>query len=211
MGEPDRWLALARAYGGLAVFCGVFLESVVLPIPSPPFIIAAAALLVPTQGGWQAAFVPMLWRIALPGALGSTLGTSVIFALFWWGGKPVIARYGRLLGVDWSGVSAMEKRLEGRADLMVFVTRVLPLFPLGLVSAAAGVLRLPAPGFVVWTFAGALLRCIILGYTGFLTRGTYETAAAGGSALKATALLGALFLSPVLFALWAANRGKRRR
>jgi uncharacterized membrane protein YdjX (TVP38/TMEM64 family) len=94
----------------------------------------------------------------------------------------------------------MEEKFSRRVDMVIFVSRALPLFPLGLISAAAGVLRLPLGAFVVWTFAGALVRCLMLGYMGFFTRSTYLAAGQRIDAAQA-----ALTVVGVLAAAWLVH------
>ncbi|HPD61762.1 MAG TPA: VTT domain-containing protein, partial [Thermodesulfobacteriota bacterium] len=50
----------------------------------------------------------------------------------------------------------------------------LPIVPLSLISAAAGAIRIPLMDFTIWTFLGAIPRCLILSYLGYLTRDSYE-------------------------------------
>ena len=85
----------------------------------------------------------------------------------------MIDRFAKFLGFTWDDVRAMETRIEGRVNLMIFLLRALPIVPLSLISAAAGVLRLPAVGFGFWTFLGSIPRCLVLAYLGFLARDTY--------------------------------------
>ena len=204
------WLKTAQSHGPETVFLGVAAETVMIPIPSPPFIIGAGALLIPQQLTWQAAFLPILFRIALPGAVGTTLATTLTFGLCYWGGKPLIDRWRSWLGFDWEGVLRFEKRFAGRWNSMIFVARALPVFPTAPVSAAAGVIRLPWTPFVVWTFAGSVIRCLMLGYIGFLTRGAYETAAAKVTGLQAALTAAGIALAAALV-VWVHRRHKTGR
>lgn len=203
------WLAAVQEHGARTAFWGATAENIILPLPSPPFPIGAGAMLIPQTLTWQAAFLPMVGRIAVPGAVGTTLATSVTFAVCYWGGKRLIDRCGRWLGFDWRKVTEFERRFAGRWEGVIFVARALPVFPMAPVSAAAGVMRLPWPPFVLWTFAGSLIRCLLLGYIGFLTRGAYETASRNVTSLQAA--LAALALAAIFVLALRLGRRARRR
>jgi membrane protein DedA with SNARE-associated domain len=163
-------------YGPGAVFLATMVEAVAVPIPTPPFVMGAGAFLISQELSWRQAFLPILLKVALPGAAGTTVGSLVIFGLCYWGGKKAIDRYGRYFGMKWDGVQKVNARLEDQTEIALFVTRALPLFPISLPSAAAGVLRMPVLSYLFWSFAGSVLRYLMLGYLGFLTRNSYDQA-----------------------------------
>ncbi|MCG3205615.1 MAG: hypothetical protein KCHDKBKB_02337 [Elusimicrobia bacterium] len=165
---------LMQTHGPTTVFIGVIIESVIVPIPSPLIIMGAGAVLIESGLSMGEAFFPILLKIVLPGAFASTIGAFFAFGIAFWGGKPVIDRYSKFLGFGWDNVVGMEKQIEGRVGFMIFLLRALPVMPLSLISGAAGVLRIPIWQFTFWTFIGSIPRCLILGYLGYLTRGSYE-------------------------------------
>lgn len=208
--EMTRWIMdLMQAHGPATVFIGVIIESIIVPIPSPLIIMGAGAILITPGLGLAQAFPSIMAKIVLPGAVASTLGAYFAYGIAYWGGKPLIDRFGGFLGFDWDDILDMEKRISGRVGPMIFALRALPIVPLSLISAAAGVLRIPAAGFSAWTFAGALPRCLFLAYLGYLTRDTYEGLA--GSINKAEGLVSAAIVAGA-FALifWLRARMKRR-
>lgn len=209
MAAATQWImALLQAYGPAAVFIGVIIESIIVPIPSPLIIMGAGAMLIQPGLAWTEAFSPILMKIVLPGATASTLGAYFAYGIAYWGGKPVIDRFDRFMGFGWDDILGMERRLDGKVGPAIFILRALPVVPLSLISAAAGVLRLPVGGFSVWTFAGSLPRCLLLGYLGYLTRDTYE-----GFAGRINAAESAISLAIVVVAfaviLWLRSRMAR--
>jgi membrane protein DedA with SNARE-associated domain len=173
--DITTWIMnLMQSYGPVTVFIGVLIESIIVPLPSPLIIMGAGTLLIAPGLSWGAALPLIAVKIVLPGAVASTLGAYLAFGLTYWGGKPMIDRASGFLGFGWDDLIRMEARLLKRASLMIFLLRALPVVPLSLISAAAGVLRLPVWGFTLWTFLGSIPRCFILGYLGYLTRDTYE-------------------------------------
>lgn len=167
-------MSLLQTHGGAAVFVGVIIESIIVPIPSPLIIMGAGALLITPGLSAAGALGPILGKIVLPGAVASTLGAYFAYGIAYWGGKPVVDRFERFLGFGWSDISDMERRLAKRAGLMIFLLRALPIVPLSVISAAVGALRLPVGPFTLWTFLGSVPRCLILGYLGYFTRESFE-------------------------------------
>lgn len=167
-------MALMKAHGPIMVFVGVIIESIIVPIPSPLIIMGAGALFIAPDLAPAAAFVPIVMKIVVPGAVASTLGAYFAYGIAYWGGKPIIDRYHKWLGFSWDDVLKMEPYFVERTGLMIFLLRALPVIPLSLISAVAGVLRLPATTFTLWTFIGSIPRCLILGYLGHFMRESYE-------------------------------------
>ncbi|MBI3297104.1 MAG: VTT domain-containing protein [Elusimicrobia bacterium] len=209
MTQATAWImALIKTHGAAAVFIGVIIESVIVPIPSPLIIMGAGAILIEPGLGLGAALPGILGKIVLPGAVASTLGAFIGYGIAYWGGKPVIDRFSSFLGFTWDEILGMEKRLEGRVGPMLFFLRALPIVPLSLISAAAGVLRIPAAPFTIWTFLGSVPRCLVLGVLGYMTRDSYEGLA--GNLNKAESFV-SLGIVAGAFALILFLRARMRR
>lgn len=204
-----QWiLELIRAHGPASVFLGVIVESVIVPIPSPVIVMGAGAILIAPGLALAPAAWDIIRLIVLPGAIASTLGAFIGYGIGYWGGKPLIVRLSAFLGFGWGDVEAMERRWTGgRVGLSIFLLRALPIVPLSLISAAAGVLRLPAAGFAVWTFLGSVPRCFFLGWLGWQMKDAYLGLAgklnAAESAVSASLVLGAIAL-----VLWLRGRAR---
>ena len=145
MTEIIDWIMESiRAYGPWSVFAGVMIESVIVPIPSPLIIMGAGFILISSELSFLEASVPIVLQIVLPGAIASTLGAYIGYAIGYYGGKPLVDQWERFLGFRWSDVEALERRFQsGRVKTTIFFLRALPIFPLSVISAAAGLLRLP--------------------------------------------------------------------
>lgn len=169
-----------RAYGPLSVFIGVIIESVIVPIPSPLIIMGAGFVLIDPELKFAGALVPILAQIVLPGSIASTLGAYIGYGIGYFGGKPIVDRWQRFLGFAWRDVEAMEQRFRtGGVNTSIFLLRALPIFPLSVISAAAGLLRLPVKQFSLWTFYGTIPRCLLLGYLGWGLGEAYQSIARG--------------------------------
>jgi membrane protein DedA with SNARE-associated domain len=177
--EITQWImALMRAHGQLAVFIGVMIEQIIVPIPSPMIIMGAGAILILPALSVPDAFLQILWIIVLPGTIACTLGSYIGYTISFYGGKALVVRFQRFLGVDWDQIANLEKRFQGKREaLMIFLTRAIPVFPISLVSIFAGLLRVPIKPFTIFTFLGAIFRCLLLAFVGWWIGATYERVA----------------------------------
>jgi membrane protein DedA with SNARE-associated domain len=199
-----------RSYGAWSVFIGVIIESVIVPIPSPLIIMGAGFVLISPELSFFGALLPIILQIVLPGAVASTLGAYIGYGIGYFGGKTLVDRWKGFLGFNWNDVESLERRFQGgRINTTIFFLRALPIFPLSVISAAAGLLRLPLQQFSLWTFYGAIPRCLLLGYLGWGLGETYQGFAKGLD--KAEGIVsGILILSIIGAIVWlrARVRGK---
>ena len=199
-----------RSYGPWSVFVGVIIESVIVPIPSPLIIMGAGFVLISPELTFMDALMPILLLIVLPGSIASTLGSYIGYGIGYLGGKPMVERWQRFLGFNWSDVMAMERRFRsGRVSTSIFFLRALPIFPLSVISAGAGVLRLPIKQFSLWTFYGTIPRCLFLGYLGWGMGETYQSLAKGID--KAESVTSVLLIVGICAGIvWLRARVRRR-
>jgi membrane protein DedA with SNARE-associated domain len=199
-----------RAYGPWSVFLGVVVESVIVPIPSPLIIMGAGFVLISAELKFLEALLPIVLQIVLPGSVASTLGAYIGYGIGYLGGKPLVERWERFLGFSWSDVESMERRFQsGQVSTSIFLLRALPIFPLSVISAAAGLIRLPLKQFSLWTFYGTIPRCLFLGYLGWGLGETYRSIALGIDRAEAVVSV-VLIASAFGLILWlrARMRGK---
>ena len=194
----------------MSVFIGVIIESVIVPIPSPLIIMGAGFLLIRPELSFSGALMPILVQIVLPGSIASTLGAYIGYGIGYLGGKPLVERLQGFLGFSWSDVEAMEHRFHvGQVNTSLFFLRALPIFPLSVISAGAGLLRLPIRQFTLWTFYGSIPRCLFLGYLGWGLGEPYQAIAKGIDKLESivSLLLLGLIFALILWLRWRV-RGK---
>ncbi len=199
-----------RAYGAWSVFAGVIIESVIVPIPSPLIIMGAGFLLISAELHFVQALAPIFLQIVLPGAIASTLGAYIGYAIGYYGGKPLVDRWERFLGFSWQDVESLERRFQsGQVKTSIFFLRALPIFPLSVISAAAGLLRLPINQFSLWTFYGTIPRCLLLGYLGWGLGETYQVLAKGID--KAEGIVSGILILAILgVIIWLRARVRGR-
>jgi membrane protein DedA with SNARE-associated domain len=171
-------MELMRSHGQLSVFIGVIIEQIIVPIPSPLIVMGAGAILILPDLSIPNAFLQILWIIVLPGTVASTLGSYIGYLISYYGGKALVVRYQRFLGVDWKEIENLEKRFQGKKEaLSIFFSRAIPVFPISLVSIFAGLLHVPVRPFTFYTFLGSIFRCLFLGFVGWWIGATYEKVA----------------------------------
>ncbi|MEI9476475.1 MAG: VTT domain-containing protein [Deltaproteobacteria bacterium] len=177
--EITHWIMESmRAHGQLAVFIGVMIEQIIVPIPSPLIIMGAGAILILPELSIPNAFLQILWIIVLPGAIASTVGSFIGYMISYYGGKALVVRLQRFLDVDWDEIENLEKRFQGKKEaLSIFLSRAIPVFPISLVSIFAGLLRIPIKPFTLYTFLGSIFRCFFLAFVGWWIGSTYEKVA----------------------------------
>jgi membrane protein DedA with SNARE-associated domain len=211
MTELLNWIMDSiRAYGPWSVFLGVIIESVIVPIPSPLIIMGAGFVLISADLKFLEALVPILLQIVLPGSVASTVGAYIGYGIGYLGGKPLVERWERFLGFSWSDVEAMERRFRsGQVNTSIFLLRALPIFPLSVISAAAGLIRLPLKQFSLWTFYGTIPRCLLLAYLGWGLGDAYRTIALGIDRAEAAVSI-LLLLAAFALIVWLRARVRRK-
>jgi len=104
----------------------------------------------------------------------------------------------------------MEHRFRaGQVNTSIFFLRALPIFPLSVISAAAGLLRLPVKQFSLWTFYGAIPRCLFLGYLGWGIGETYHGIAKGLDRVESI-VSGLLIVAIIAVIIWLRARVRGR-
>lgn len=169
-------LEMIRSSGPWGVFIGVMIESVLAPIPSPVVIMAAGFIMLEPGVSFLQILVPLILTITIPGAVASTLGAFIGYGIGYYGGKPLIKKFEWLLGVSWDELDKGMKYFQKGAkdEAVVFLARAIPIIPLSVFSAVAGVLRLDTKKFTLFTFLGTLVRVFMLGILGWLFGSAYN-------------------------------------
>jgi membrane protein DedA with SNARE-associated domain len=196
-------LEAIRTSGAWGVVLGVFIESVLAPIPSPVIIMGAGFILLPAGVSFAEVLLPLIIMITLPGAIASTIGSFIGYGIGYYGGKPLIQRFEWLLGVSWEELNkGMKYFQKGVSDeVIIFTARALPVIPLSVFSAVAGVMRIGVKSFTLFTFLGALVRVFVLGLIGWVLGTAYEELAVQINTWENIGLIIVLGLMLLLFFL----------
>ena len=144
--------------GYVGIFVLMTIESAGIPVPSE---------LIMTFGGYLASTGSLNWVVAAAiGTLGTGLGSAIGFAIGAWGGKPIVDRYGRYIGVTPEKMVWAERWFCKFGESAVFYTRLLPVVRT-IVNVPAGLLGMSFYKFMAYSLAGALPWCLVLSYLGF--------------------------------------------
>lgn len=147
-------------HGAFAMFLLGIVEELAFFIPSTFVFLGAGFLLVPPDASFAAAFAITFVKIGLTSALGVTLGSLIVYPIVYIGGKPAVERWGKYIGLSWKSIAEAERRwTAGRMDeVALFFFRAIPIFPISVVSAVCGLIRLPWQEFLIYTFLGTVVR-----------------------------------------------------
>jgi len=157
-----KWVAafITAAISGLGYF-GVFLmmaiESAAIPLPSE--IIMPFAGYLAYRGEFS------LHGAAFWGAAGCVLGSWVAYAVAAWGGRPFVHRYGRYVLISRHDLDLAERLFRRFGSPIIFFSRLMPVVRT-FISLPAGLARMPAGRFTLYTFLGSYPFCYALAYVG---------------------------------------------
>ncbi len=201
----------AVGYVGVAV--AVALETIVAPIPSE---------IILTMAGWkviQTAADPselepltgLPWNIPMAVAfatLGSLVGALVGYAIGAWGGRPILDRWGRYVGIGAEDLDRADRWFEKYGGWAVFLGRMVPLVRT-FVSYPAGISHMHLGRFILYSTLGSLPWNLALIYAGFLLGENYEQIAAALKPYEYVIYAIVLAVVAILVVRWII--GKRRR
>ncbi|MGB4503522.1 MAG: DedA family protein [Syntrophaceticus sp.] len=150
-------------YWGLGIMMAI--ESCNIPIPSE-IILPFGGYLVSTG---QLKFFPA----ALAGAVGGTVGSIISYYIGLFGGRPLLLRYGKYIGLTTEILYKAESWLNRYGDFTVFFSRLLPGIRT-FISLPVGAARVKMIPFIIYTFLGSLIWALFLTYCGYLLGENWE-------------------------------------
>lgn len=183
--------------GYAGIFILMTIESAGIPVPSE---------LIMTYGGFMASEGKINWILAaVIGSLGTGLGSAIGYGIGAWGGKPVVDKYGKFIGVTSEKMVWAEKWFCKFGESACFYTRMLPVVRT-IVNVPAGLLGMNFYKFMGYSMLGALPWCLILSYLGFTLGKNWESIL-GYSHLLSYAIVGLVLLIIVIaVVLWILIR-----
>jgi membrane protein DedA with SNARE-associated domain len=138
----------------LLVFVMMVGESAAIHLPSE-VILPVGGWLVVREHHLGLTGVIALSAIA---AAANTIGSGMLYTAGWWGGRPLVRRYGRWFLLHERDIDAAEHRMSRHRVWALFLARLLPVVRT-YVGFVAGILRMPPATFAIVTFAGSFLWC----------------------------------------------------
>lgn len=133
------------------------LQSAAIPLPSE-IILPFAGVLV---GEGRFALLPL----ALIAALGSAAGGAVAYLIGYYGGRPLILKYGRFVFLNEHDLSRVERFFARFGPVSVFFGQLLPVVRT-FIAFPAGLGRLRFGKFIIFAFAGTFIWSYFLALAG---------------------------------------------
>lgn len=192
------------------------LETIVAPIPSEVILpmagwkvaqsAADASVVEPLTGtGWS---LPLAVATA---TVGSVIGAVVGYWIGLWGGRPLLDRYGRYVGIGGEDLDRADRWFERWGSWAVFLGRMVPLVRT-FVSYPAGIARMPLGRFLLFSALGSLPWNAALITAGFVVGENYEQIEAAIKPYEYVIYVVVIALVLLFIARWLLRRrrgGKR--
>ena len=156
---------LYARFGYVGVLIAMTIESAAIPIPSElilPFAGWSVSRGLPeplTGAPWS------YWGAVIAGVAGNTLGSLLSYAVGYYGGRPLVMRYGRYVLISAHDLELAERWFARWGEATVFFSRMLPIVRT-FISVPAGVARMPLWRFLLFSILGAIPWVMLLVWGG---------------------------------------------
>jgi membrane protein DedA with SNARE-associated domain len=147
-------------YGYWAVGGALLLENAGIPVPGETILLLASFL------AYSEHDLQIFW-IVVVATVAATIGDNLGFALGYYGGRPLFARYQSVFRIKASTLQQGEKLFAKYGAATVFFARF--VFGMRIIAGPlAGVLRMPWRKFLVFNFLGAGVWVCTISAVGYL-------------------------------------------
>jgi membrane protein DedA with SNARE-associated domain len=133
------------------------IESACIPLPSE--------IILPFSGYLVATGRFNLFLVATAGAIGCNVGSTVAYAIGFYGGRPAVERWGRYVLLNRHEFARVERFFQRWGSVTVLVSRLLPVIRT-FIALPAGIAGMPMLRFQIYTFVGSWPWCFVLAYIG---------------------------------------------
>ena len=190
-------IVAATGYAGITLLMAI--ESACIPLPSE-LIMPFAGYLV------YAGKMKLVWA-ATAGAIGCNLGSLVAYEIGFYGGRPLVERYGRWLLMGRRELDWADRFFQSWGDMAVFIARLLPVIRT-FIALPAGIARMPRAKFHIYTFLGSWPWCFVLAYFGMKLGENWRSL--GKYFHQFDAIIGVLLLGGIAWFLWSHWQNRLR-
>jgi membrane protein DedA with SNARE-associated domain len=149
---------VVRDLGYPGLFLLIMLESTLVPIPSE--------LVMPFAGALAASGDFSLPVILVINSAAALIGSGICYWIGKVGGKPILLRYGKFVGVRRKDVERTETYFARHGKATILIGRFLPVVR-HIISIPAGIARMPLVPFFTQTFIGATIWGTVLIMIGY--------------------------------------------
>ena len=186
-------LLLIKTHSSLAVFFGVLVEEIIIPIPSPLILMAAGYILLDSSLTLTQAISQSVFIIVIPAAIAGTIGSFFTYYIGYYVRRGS-RNYQAYVGIKKHHIKYLEKRMEKNSFIYVVLSRAVVIIPMSFVSFVAGFLRLPKKKFAIATFIGSIPRALLLSLLGWYSGNAFLSVAEGFSLIENIILLLIVFV-----------------
>ena len=181
--------------GAFGVFVASVAEEVIAPIPSALIMTMSGFLFVSGSLSLQT-ILDLVFKVAIPAALGVTIGSYFIYFLARFGGLFIIEKYGKYVGLFLKDIETLQNRLSGslKDEILIILSRITPFVPSVAISAFCGVIKMNPFKYFYISFVGVFIRGLILGCIGWQVGNVYEKYAKLFSSIENVVLIVLLVL-----------------
>jgi len=148
-----NWVLEIRTYRYYAIFFLMLVSSISILFPLPGEALLAASPGLLNLGGSE------LFWLGLVASIGAALGEITSYFAGYWGRAIITDKYQK-------GYSKVDHWMRSYGAPAIFVFSLTPL-PFDLVGIAAGTLRFPLWKFLLYCWAGRLVRSLLIIYLGW--------------------------------------------
>lgn len=164
------WVAsLATGLTSFLGYPGIFvlmaMESMVIPLPSE--------MVMPFAGFLVSAGRFNFWLVVLASTLGSLVGSLISYYMGKYGGKILVAKWGKFLLLSENDLQKTEKWFEEKGEFTIFIGRFIPVVR-HLISLPAGAGNMDLKKFCLFTVLGAGVWNAFLTYLGLVLGNNFE-------------------------------------
>ena len=150
-------IAVISSTGYLGVVLLMAIESACIPLPSE--------IIMPFAGYLVFKGTLTLLLVATAGALGCNLGSVIAYELGYYGGRPLVERYGSYILLSRHDMDMADRFFARFGSAAVFIGRLLPVIRT-FIALPAGIARMPRLRFHIYTFVGSWPWCFALTWVG---------------------------------------------
>jgi membrane protein DedA with SNARE-associated domain len=149
---------LMASMGYIGLFFLIAGESALLPIPSE--------IILPFAGFLIFSGNMTFWLAVLVAILGQLFGSAVSYAIGYYGGRPLVLKYGKYFLLSHTHFEHVESWFKKHGMQAVFVGRLLPVIRT-IISFPAGITKVNFKKFLLYSALGITPWTIFLVYIGF--------------------------------------------
>jgi membrane protein DedA with SNARE-associated domain len=165
----DFCRSLYGSVGWLGVLIAMTIESAAIPLPSEVIMPLAGWLLIQDKGH-------PVWYVViagLVGALGCVLGSAITYWIGAAGGRPLLMRYGKYVLISPHHIEMADTWFAEKGEATALFSRLLPVVRT-FISIPAGIARMNFVRFIIYTFIGSFVWCIVLATGGYYAGANWE-------------------------------------